>query len=75
MARFINKNDLLELLGDEVNCIQFLCDEGQLNTEKLCSDCDTPMKLKKKLRTENCHILCVKDGTKNRDKLCEWHMV
>ena len=66
MARFINKNDLVELLEDEVNCVQFLCDEGLLNTEKLCSACDSPMNLKKKekLPDKNCHILCVQDGTK-----------
>jgi hypothetical protein len=30
MARFINKNDLVELLEDEENCVQFLCDKGLL---------------------------------------------
>jgi hypothetical protein len=62
-ARFINKSDLLELLGDELNFIQFLCNEGLLSTQKLCSECDLPMNLKK-LQTENCHILYVKDCTK-----------
>ena len=45
--RFINKNDLVELLEDKVNCVQFLCDEGLLNTDKLCSECDSPMNLEK----------------------------
>ena len=44
MARFNNKNDELE---DEVNCIKFLCDEGLLNTQKLCSECDSAMNLRK----------------------------
>ena len=47
MARFINKIELVELLEDEVNCIQFLCNEGLLNTQKLCSECDSPITLKK----------------------------
>jgi hypothetical protein len=64
MARFINKNDLLELFEDKVNCNQFLCDEALFNTEKLRSDCDSPMNLKKTSGQKNCHILCVQDGTK-----------
>jgi hypothetical protein len=63
MTRFMNKNDLVELLEDEENCVQFLCDEGLLNTQKLCSECDSPMNLKN-FRTENCNILCLQDGTK-----------
>ena len=48
MARFFNDLvELVELLEDEVNCVQFLCDEGLLNTEKLCSECNSPMILKK----------------------------
>ena len=47
MVRFINKIELVELLVDEVNCIQFLCNEGLLNTQKLCSECDSPITLKK----------------------------
>ena len=59
-ARFINKNDL----EDKVNCVEFLCDEGLFNTEKLCSECNSPMNLKKTSGQKNCHILCVQDGTK-----------
>ena len=44
MARFINKNDLVELLEDEV----FV----RRRTVKLCSECDSPMNLKKNLRTK-----------------------
>ena len=47
MARLINKRDLVEFLEDKVNCIQFLCDEGLLNTQKLCSECDSVVNLKK----------------------------
>ena len=72
MARLINKNDLVELLGDEVNCIQYLCDQRLLNTQKLCSRFDSPMKLKniadRKLsyfvcerRHERIRISCPKD--------------
>ena len=32
MARFISKTDLVELFGDEETSIQFLIDEGLLNT-------------------------------------------
>ena len=47
MTRFINKSDIKELLEDELNCIRFLCDEGLLNTQKLCSEYDSPMNLNK----------------------------
>ena len=40
MARFISKADLIQLLGDEELCVQFLIDEGLLNTRKLCSEYD-----------------------------------
>ena len=75
MARFINKNDLVEHLEDKVNCVQFLCDEGLLNTEKLCSECDSPMNLKK-TSGQQIAIFCVcKTAQNNKDKLCEGHMV
>ena len=55
MARFINN---IELLEDEVNCIQFLCDEGLLNTQKLCCECDSPMDLKKIADRKLSYFVC-----------------
>ena len=58
MARFINKNDLVEFLEDEENCVQFLCDEGLLNTQKLCSECDSPMNLNKIAERKLPYFVC-----------------
>ena len=35
MGRFINKRDLLDMMGYEETCIQFLFDEDLLDTMKL----------------------------------------
>ena len=36
----MSKADLIQLVGDAEICIQFLLDEGLLNTMKFCSECD-----------------------------------
>ena len=66
MARFINKNDLEELLEDEVNRVQFLCDKGLLNTQKLCSVCDSPINLKNIAEKKLPYFVCERRHKKLR---------
>ena len=66
MARCINNTDLVQLLRDKVTCIQYLCDDGLLNTKKLGSECNAPMDLKKHADRKLSHFVCGKGHKKIR---------
>ena len=58
MERFISKFDLTLLIADEEKCIQFLFDEGLLNTKMIYSECGAPMHLRHRMNRRFPYFEC-----------------